>query len=119
MSLATAVVDVAVRHAAGRRVTAVELRVGGMRQVVPSSLSFYFAICGRDTLCEDARLEQVIVPTRLRCEKCESEWEPDLPFFFCASCASSDVKVVGGEEFEIESIIVEEDKEEAACTASK
>lgn len=118
MSLATAVVDVALKHAVGRRVTAVELRVGGMRQVVPSSLEFYFAICGRDTLCEGARLELVVVATRLRCEACETEWEPDLPFFFCPSCASSDVNVARGEEFEIESIMVEEEKEEeAACTA--
>jgi hydrogenase nickel incorporation protein HypA/HybF len=114
MSLATGVVDVAVRHAAGRRVTGVELRIGGMRQVVPRSLEFYFEICGRGTLCEGARLEYEIIATRLSCKACAHEWEPDLPFFFCPECASSDCAIVAGEEFEIESIVVEED---AACTA--
>jgi hydrogenase nickel incorporation protein HypA/HybF len=114
MALATSVVDVAERHAAGRPVTLVSLRIGGMRQVVPSSLEFYFEICGKGTLCESARLEYEIVATRLRCGACTHEWEPDLPFFFCPDCASSDCTVIGGEEFEIESIVVEES---ASCTA--
>jgi hydrogenase nickel incorporation protein HypA/HybF len=116
MSLATSVVDVAVRHAEGRRVSCVSIRIGGMRQVVPRSLEFYFEICGRDTLCEHARLEYEIVATRLRCSTCAHEWEPDLPFFFCPECASSDCAVIAGEEFEIESIVVEDEKE-SACTA--
>src|SRR4051794_11449205 len=115
MALATSVVDIAVRHAEGRRVTAVTVRIGGMRQGVPRSLEVYFEICGRDTLCEGARLEYEVVATRLRCTTCAHEWEPDLPFFFCPSCASSDCAVVAGEEFEIESI----DVEEHACTASR
>ena len=42
LSLAGAVIDTATRHADGRRVTAVHLRVGHLRQVVPDSLAFYF-----------------------------------------------------------------------------
>jgi Zn finger protein HypA/HybF involved in hydrogenase expression len=38
-----------------------------------------------------------------------------MPHFFCPACASSDCAVIRGEEFEIESIMVEE--EESACTA--
>ncbi len=116
MALATSVVDVAVRHASGRRVKSVAVRIGGMRQVVPRSLEFYFEICGRDTLCDGATLEHEIVATRLRCAACEHEWEPDLPFFFCPDCASPDCDIVAGEEFEIESIVVEDEKE-SACTA--
>ena len=113
MALATSVVDIAVRHAEGRKVTVVSVRIGGMRQVVPHSLEFYFGICGKDTLCDGARLEYEVVETRLRCNTCAHEWEPDMPFFFCPSCASSDCAIVAGEEFEIESI----DVEEPACTA--
>ena len=42
--------------------TGVHLRVGQLRQVVPASLAFYFALVARDTVCEGARLEQEIVP---------------------------------------------------------
>ena len=50
------------KHAAGRRVTGVSLRIGHLRQVVPDSLAFYFELVSRETLCEGARLEQEVVP---------------------------------------------------------
>ena len=56
LSLASAVVDTVERHADGRRVTAVTLRSGHLRQVVPDSLEFYFGHVARGTVCEGARL---------------------------------------------------------------
>ena len=49
LSLATGIVETVVKHAEGRRVTSVEMRIGTLRQVVPESLEFYFGICSRDT----------------------------------------------------------------------
>jgi hydrogenase nickel incorporation protein HypA/HybF len=115
LSVSAAVVDTAVRHAAGRKVTAVHLRVGALRQVVPDSLAFYFEIVARDTLCEGAVLEQELVGARLRCEDCEREWGADAPAFRCPTCAGAAVVVVAGDELEVESIDVEQ--QEAACTA--
>jgi hydrogenase nickel incorporation protein HypA/HybF len=40
LSVSAAVVDTAVRHAGGRPVAVVNLRVGHLRQVVPDSLLF-------------------------------------------------------------------------------
>jgi hydrogenase nickel incorporation protein HypA/HybF len=107
LSVSAAVVDTAVRHAAGRPVTVVRLRVGALRQVVPDSLEFYFGIVARDTVCEGARLEQELIEARLRCAACETEWEVDLPAFRCPVCDGADVAVVCGEELEVESIDVE------------
>jgi hydrogenase nickel incorporation protein HypA/HybF len=115
LSVSAAVVDTAVRHAAGRKVTSVHLRVGALRQVVPDSLAFYFEIVARDTLCEGAVLEQELIAARLRCESCETEWEADAPAFRCPGCAGGEVTVVCGDELEVESIDVEQ--QEAACTA--
>ena len=79
LSVASAVVDTALRHAEGRRVLVVNLRVGQLRQVVPDSLAFYFGTsCRARRSCEGARLEQVVVPVRMRCEACAHEWEPEL-----------------------------------------
>jgi hydrogenase nickel incorporation protein HypA/HybF len=114
LSLSTAIVDTVLRHAAGRRVRVVSLRVGALRQVMPDSLAFYFAIVARDTACEGARLEQELVPARLRCRACQAEWAIEVPAFLCPSCSGGDVAVASGEELEVESIEVEED---AACTA--
>jgi hydrogenase nickel incorporation protein HypA/HybF len=115
LSVSAAVVDTAVRHAAGRKVTSVHLRVGALRQVVPDSLAFYFEIVARDTLCEGAVLEQELIAARLRCESCETEWAADAPAFRCPGCAGAAVTVVCGDELEVESIDVEE--QEPACTA--
>jgi hydrogenase nickel incorporation protein HypA/HybF len=114
LSISAAIVDTAVRHAAGRRVTVVSVRLGHLRQVVPDSLEHWFGLVSRDTVCEGARLEQEIVPARLRCAPCGIEWRIDAPAFRCPECRGADVTVVSGEELEVESIEVEE---EAACIA--
>jgi hydrogenase nickel incorporation protein HypA/HybF len=116
LSLSSAILDTALRHAEGRRVKSVQMRIGAMRQVVPESLEFYFGIVTRGTACEGAALEATYVPARLRCEDCGRGWEPELPFFRCPGCEGDRVAVESGTEFEIESIVVEE-KEEAGCTA--
>jgi hydrogenase nickel incorporation protein HypA/HybF len=107
LSVSSAVVDTVVRHAAGRKVTGVHLRVGRLRQVVPDSLAFYFEIVSRDTVCEGAVLEQELVPARLRCEDCGTEWEAQAAAFRCPACAGAAVEVVSGDELEVETIDVE------------
>lgn len=114
LSLASAVIDTVERHAAGRPVTAVYLRVGHLRQVVPTSLEFYFGHVARGTVCEGARLEQELVAAHLRCG-CGREWELDEVNFRCPSCGAADAVVVSGEEFMVDSIDVT--TEEPACTA--
>jgi Zn finger protein HypA/HybF involved in hydrogenase expression len=54
------------------------------------------------------------VPARLRCEPCEREWEMDLPLFVCSVCGAA-ASVSAGDEFEVESIEVEE----AECIAQR
>ena len=58
LSVSSAIVDTVVRHAEGRRVTAVRVRLGRLRQVVPGSLAFYFELVSRETVCYGARLQQ-------------------------------------------------------------
>jgi hydrogenase nickel incorporation protein HypA/HybF len=116
LSLSGAIVNTVEKHAAGRRVSVVQLRVGHLRQVVPETLEFYFEFVARGTLCEGARLEQELIPATLRCEGCELVWAIDIPAFRCPRCASAAVAVASGNEFEVESIEVEE---EVACTAPR
>jgi len=103
LSLASAIVDTAERHADGKPVRVISMRVGALRQVVPESLELYVDIVGRGTVCEGARLELELVPARLAC--CGGEWEP--PSFRCPVCGGGG-EVVSGDEFLVESIQVEE-----------
>lgn len=118
LSLSSAILETVLRHADGRRVKSVQMRIGGMRQVVPESLEFYFGIVTRGTVCEGARLEQEPVAALLRCGACGREWHPELPVFRCPDCGGGEVETVAGAEFDIESIVVEEE-EEAECIAPR
>lgn len=114
LSLASGVVETAVKHADGLPVRVVRLKVGALRQVVPESLAFYFDFVARGTLCEGARLEQELVAARFRCPACDREWRPEGPAFRCPDCGSA-ADVVAGEELLIVSIDIEEGE---PCTAS-
>jgi len=114
LSIATAIVDTATRHAEGRQVALLAVRVGALRQVSVDSLRFYIGIVAREGVCEAARLELSEVPLRLRCRDCGREWEPGEPEFRCPHCRPGSVEVAAGEELEIDYIEVQE---EAACIA--
>jgi hydrogenase nickel incorporation protein HypA/HybF len=116
LSLSSAIVETTLRHAEGRPVRSVQMRIGALRQVVPESLGFYFGIVTRGTLAEGAALEAEYVPARLRCQGCGREWSPELPLFRCPSCGGAEVETLAGSEFEIDSIVVEE-REEAETHA--
>jgi hydrogenase nickel incorporation protein HypA/HybF len=117
LSVATAVLNTALKHADGRPVSAVNVRVGAMRQVVPDSLRFYFEIVARDTECEGAALDLVEIETALCCTDCDRRWSPQIPAFRCPDCGSADVQVLAGEELEVDYIEVEE--REGACIAPR
>ncbi len=119
LSISSAIVDTALRHAGGRRVSLVTMRVGSLRQVVPDSLTFYFEIVARDTDCEGARLELEPVTAWMHCPACGHEWDPapepasgheqlapSLPVFRCPACSAAGAEVVRGDELEVESIEV-------------
>jgi hydrogenase nickel incorporation protein HypA/HybF len=114
LSIASAVLASAERSAAGRRVSTVRVRVGALRQVVPSSLAFYWPIVARESACRDARLELEHVPARAVCRDCGREWELSEPLLRCPDCNGA-ADLVAGEELEIESIDVVEEVGEP-CT---
>jgi hydrogenase nickel incorporation protein HypA/HybF len=118
LAVAEAIVAAAERHAEGRPVSVVRVRVGRLRQVVPQYLSFYFEVAAKETLCKGAALEWERVPSLLRCSTCGAEWDPAPPparngdelivRFRCPQCESADHRVVSGDELIVESIDVSE-----------
>ena len=114
LALARAILTTAVDRAEGRRVMSVEVTVGALRQVVPSSLAFNFEVLARAAGCEGATLEQRLEPARLRCA-CGAEWELEELSFVCPRCGGPETQVVAGEELRVESIEVQE----APCTAPR
>jgi hydrogenase nickel incorporation protein HypA/HybF len=108
LSIAECVVDIACRHADGRRVVQVDLKVGHLRQVVPSALAFAFELVARGTELEGAELTIEEVPAAGVCRDCgAASVLPDFPLQ-CRSCGGLHVEVTAGEELLVDSLELEE-----------
>ena len=108
LSIAESVVRVASRHADGRRVTKVYLKVGHLRQVVPSALAFSFELVAQGTPAEGAELEMQEVPARGLCRDCGEESRLYAFPLQCGSCRSHELEMIEGEELLVESLELEE-----------
>jgi hydrogenase nickel incorporation protein HypA/HybF len=108
LAIARAIVEIVERHAAGRRVARVELRIGRLRQVVPSALRFGFELTARDTVAEGAELAIVDVPAGGRCRSCGAEGELHAFPFACTGCGAAEVELTQGEELLVEAVEIEE-----------
>jgi hydrogenase nickel incorporation protein HypA/HybF len=107
LSIAGAIVAIASRHAAGRRVTRVEVKVGHLRQVVPGSLAFAFELVAEGTELEGAELVLEEVPAAGRCRACGTEGLMTAFPLRCSACAGLDVEVIRGEELLVDSLELE------------
>jgi len=107
LAIAQSMFEIARRHADGRRVAKVEVRVGHLRQVVPASLTFAFELIAQGTELEGAELYIEQVPAAGVCRDCGSTTPlPDFPLM-CSACGGLDVDVTEGEELEVESLELE------------
>jgi hydrogenase nickel incorporation protein HypA/HybF len=110
LSIAQAIVDVAMRHAAGRRVARVQVKVGHLRQVVPDSLHFAFGLVAQGTALDGAELAIAHIPAVGRCRDCGAESVMEGFPLCCARCRGLDVEVLAGEELLVDALELEEEK---------
>ncbi|MBA4420642.1 MAG: hydrogenase maturation nickel metallochaperone HypA [Anaerolinea sp.] len=89
-------------HAA--QVTDIHLVIGRLSSIVDDSVSFYWEIISRDTICSSAALHFTRLPAQLICLDCHTEYEVDQDLIPCPKCNSVKVKVLSGNEFRVESI---------------
>ncbi len=102
LSLCGAIAEVVTRHAGPRRVEVIHLRVGQLRQVVPDTLTFCWTLVSEGTDLAGSVLEIERVPAELRCRACDERFALDGTIaFVCPACASFDVEVVAGEDFDV------------------
>lgn len=107
-SIAESVVGIAVHQAAGRRVTKVGMKVGHLRQVVPSALVFGFKLVAQGTPVEGAELEVEEVPVVGRCRACGAESSPREFPLACGACGGFELEILAGEELSVEYLELEE-----------
>lgn len=85
------------------------MKVGHLRQVVPSALAFSFELVTQGTPVAGAELVLEEVPVTARCRSCEEESRFAAFPLLCNSCGSVDLRIVEGEELLVESLELEED----------
>jgi hydrogenase nickel incorporation protein HypA/HybF len=110
LSICSSIAGIATRHAAGRPVTVINVRVGQLRQIVPDTLVYCWSLVSEGTPLAGSRIAVESVPARIRCRACARTAEiGDRPDFSCAACGSADVQIVAGEEFIITSLELAEE----------
>ncbi len=118
-SITEAMLNMALGHAKGQRITDIYLRVGRMSLVVPESVEFYFEYLSKGTLAEGATLHFETVPIEMTCLDCGrqadlSEWMAEQPRAVMVQalargceCGSNNLRVTGGTGFDMVSLGVE------------
>jgi hydrogenase nickel incorporation protein HypA/HybF len=119
MAVTQAMLNLALEHANGHRVTDIYLHVGRMSAIVPASVDVFFEYLSTDTLAEGATLHYEIAPVEMTCRDCgepadTSEWVDQPPQKLLLSvlnrgcrCGSRNLRVTGGVGFEVISLTVE------------
>ena len=110
LSVTESIMNIAKKHADqanAKQVTDIHIVIGALSSIVDDSIQFYWDIITQDTICASAKLHFKRVPAKLICQECNHTYEILDELSPCPKCDSVRVKVVGGEEFWLESIEIE------------
>lgn len=119
MAVTQSLLDTVLKHAAGRRVTEIYLRVGRLSSIVPESVEIYFDYLSRETPARQAHLHFEIAPAEITCQTCgqtvdipDSDDPPPLiiqqAFGRGCGCGSHNLQVTGGVGFDLLRLEIEE-----------
>ena len=91
-----------------KKVLEIKIVVGELTGLVPECIQSYFDLISKGTKVEGAILKIEKRPVNIKCNDCGFESLMDLSKNNCLSCGSSNLKLIGGREYYIESMEVEE-----------
>ena len=110
LSITQSIVNIAVETAAEHKVKKVHeirIRIGEYSGIVPQCVQQYFDILSKGTAAEGAVLKMERIPITMRCEACGAENEIDKRNIRCPACGSTQLKLLTGHEFYVESLEVD------------
>ena len=87
------------------KVRTIKLAVGEVSGVIPECLYEFFPIASKDTIAFGAELSARVIPVAIECAACGYSGKPRGGE--CPECGSSDIRLVSGREFFVDSIEVE------------
>jgi len=110
LSVTESVLEIACKHAEkahAKKVTDIYLVIGKLSSIVDDSVQFYWDFVSKGTLCEEATLHFKRLPAELICLDCNHTYTLDDELTPCPQCGSARIRVVSGDEFNLESIEVQ------------
>ena len=110
LSVTQNLLDIALRHAQdsnAKRILRLNIVIGQLATIVDDSVQFYWDLIAENTIAEGAQLTFCRIPTELHCQDCHRQYTPGLDDFNCPECQGTNVIIVAGKEFYLESIEVE------------
>lgn len=100
----SAIVLEAARSEKLSKVTRVNLSFGQMVQIVPDIFEFAFMEAVRDSIAEETEVDIEIIPVKMKCASCGSEFPVTGNLFSCNICSSTELEIINGKELFIKSI---------------
>lgn len=110
LSVTESVLEIACKHAEqaqAKKVTDIYLVIGKLSSIVDDSVQFYWDFISKGTICEEATLHFKRIPAEMVCLNCNHNYTLDDELTPCPQCGSARIKVVAGDEFNLESIEVQ------------
>lgn len=115
LSIAQNIIEI-VRQSLGtapaQSVKKINLLVGKLTNILPDSLQFCFDALVQNTNLGNASLIIDHVPVEFICDACHSNTILDDWYFHCPSCGSPNVRVIRGNELQIQEIELQNELEE-------
>jgi hydrogenase nickel incorporation protein HypA/HybF len=110
LAVTESVLEIACRHAEeaqAKKVTDIYLVIGRLSSIIDDSVQFYWDVISKDTLCEGAQLHFKRIPAELLCLDCDTKYILEDDLQPCPNCSSANIRVVSGDEFNLESIEIQ------------
>ena len=122
ISIAESIIEIAeakAREANSRSIQVIALRLGEFTTIVPEALEFAFEVARQRTMAENARLQIEVVPMVVQCVVCDAQ-TPQVTrvCLICLHCGFP-LKIVAGEELQIEYVEVETEEERTEWNESQ
>lgn len=108
LSLTQTLLDLALEHARGKRVVAVDLLLGEFSDERPEAIRFHWDDLAKGTPAEGAELRFQPVPAEMKCLDCEEVFHPGEEAAECPNCKSFHVRLLSGGDIRLSGIEVEE-----------
>ncbi|MDH5507845.1 MAG: hydrogenase maturation nickel metallochaperone HypA [Anaerolineae bacterium] len=89
------------------RITDITLLIGELSSVIDDSVQFYWDMISADTLAAGSVLHFERQPACMRCDRCSRTYTLAESELICPYCQSVTVTILRGDEFLLQSIVVE------------